>query len=159
MGIQLYIKNKYNERITFTYKEWTFLKINLIKSSIKFIEDLIIINSIENNKDKIFNDDLNNIIQKYYEINETGEFNINIFINNLSLEEIDTLIYFDLGGLYFFINKNDCDAFYSVGNSVDIIKMFDVITSKINNDLESMVHKLKNLFNESIHTSKIIIIY
>ena len=158
MGIQLYLKGKHKERITFTYTEWTFLKINLIKSAIKFIEELIITNSIEN-KDKIFNDDLNNIIQKYYEINETGEFNINIFINNLTLEEIDTLIFFDLGGLYFFINKNDCDAFYSVGNSVDIIKMLDVIADKFNNDLQFIVNQLKNLFNESISTSKIIIIY
>lgn len=158
MGIKLYLRNNHNEKLIFTYKEWTLLKINLIDATIKFMEELLITN-YANNKDQIFNDDLNNIIQKYYEINETGKFNINLFINNLTLEEIDTLIYFDLGGLYVFINKNDCDSFYSVGNSIDIIKMFNLITKKINNDLQNMVNKLKNLFNESINTDNFIIIY
>jgi hypothetical protein len=40
---------------------------------------------------------------------------------------VDALIYFDIGGLYSFCNKNDCEGFYSPGNSVDICKLFDLI--------------------------------
>ena len=46
-------------------------------------------------------------------------------ITNISY--IDSLIYFNLGGLYALCNKSDCEGFYSVGNSYDIILLFDLI--------------------------------
>jgi len=51
-------------------------------------------------------------------------------ITNISY--IDSLIYFDIGGLYALCNKSDCEGVYSVGNSYDIILLFDLIEPFLN---------------------------
>lgn len=45
--------------------------------------------------------------------------------------KLNALINFDLGGLYALCLKNDCQGYYSAGNSLDICNMFDLLKEDI----------------------------
>lgn len=51
---------------------------------------------------------------------------------------VDVFIYFDIDGLYAFCNKGDSEGYYSVGNSVDICRLFDLIEPNIKNNDEDL---------------------
>jgi hypothetical protein len=74
---------------------------------------------------------------------------------------VNSLNYFDIGGLYAFCNKSDCDGFYSPGNSYDICKLFDLIEPfmKTKDSYECVYvkegrgsHRIYDLFEESWKT-------
>jgi hypothetical protein len=79
---------------------------------------------------------------------------------------IDALIYFDIGGLYSLCNKGDCEGYYSVGNSLDICLLFDLIqpfVKKFNEETHNTIyveqphhftHRLYDLFKESSKQNK-----
>jgi hypothetical protein len=76
----------------------------------------------------------------------------------------DSLIYFDIGGLYSLCSKNDCEGFYSHGNSSDICQLFDLIEPFVEKDEEFYkiiyggreTSDLYGLFKESIDTKTMI---
>lgn len=94
---------------------------------------------------------------------------INTFIEiTRNLDYVDALIYFGIDGLYSLCNKSDCEGFYSVGNSVDICQLFNLIEPfvKSNNaDIYSFIYiqsssyiRLYDLFKESTIKFKTIMI-
>lgn len=78
--------------------------------------------------------------------------------------EQDSLIYFDIIGLYALCNKSDCEGFYSRGNSSDICQLFDLIEpfTKKYDQLHEHIYggretsDLYNLFKESVDTKTMI---
>jgi hypothetical protein len=91
------------------------------------------------------------------------------FLNlNTNLSYIDALIYFNIGGLYALCNKNDCEGFYSVGNSTDIVLLFDLIEPFLKNydDCYECIYvaegrfsnRLYDVFKESIDKKQKVII-
>uniref|UniRef100_A0A6C0D9Z0 Uncharacterized protein n=1 Tax=viral metagenome TaxID=1070528 RepID=A0A6C0D9Z0_9ZZZZ len=155
MGIILKMKDEQIE-IKCSYDYWLKFKIDIIKATVKYIEELLIL------KKTIFNDDLNYIINLYYIQAGNGEpmFSINKFINNMRLEHVDTLIYFGLGGVYSLLNKTDCDGYYSVGNSLDILHTLKKIRYDFpNNDYIPFLDQLISFFNISYEKQKMVNIY
>lgn len=175
MVYQLYVKNNKEHHFSCSYKELYDIKMQLIKCFIKHLEELFITNT---KSCKIFNEDLNNIINLYYSmigsnnsitgsnnyLSGPNNFNINAFISQIKLEEIDALIYFNLSGIYVLLNKTECDGYYSIGNSMDIVTslniMYEFDDTDTNNELDNNnIKQLYNIFVQSIDLHKIVIIY
>ena len=106
-----------------------------------------------------------------------SNFNMNTFnglltkfltLTSNNLDNTDALIYFDIGGLYALCNKSDCEGFYSVGNSKDIVLLFDLIEPFVKKDdsfyegiyEESFSgNKLYDVFKQSVENNKKVIIF
>ena len=73
---------------------------------------------------------------------------------------IDTLVFFNISGLYAFCNKSDCEGYYSVGNSYDICQLFKLINNfYIDKEYTKYTSKrLKKIFQESVRKRKIVTI-
>jgi hypothetical protein len=139
-----------------SYGGWNELRKLVIKSTFDYIQDKFqkdfeLYNSITDEEDDNYIGDgsayncykkaIIKIIETMQTSCEKNVFGLDNTINNFivitkNLTYVDALIYFDIGGLYSLCNKCDCDGFYSVGNSIDICQLFDLIKSfiKINNE-------------------------
>lgn len=153
MGLKLYLKDDSNNKIEFSYTQWDDIKLKILKMLINYIEILLISNTT-NKKNVIFNEDLKNIINLFYE-----EPQVHYFLSYITTEEIDALIYFNLYGAYIFLDKGVCDTYYSIGNSYDMINTFTLILAKEDPDITLIMEKLIKLFTISIEQKKIIVIY
>jgi len=100
---------------------------------------------------------------------EEGEIPlISLFLGNCSLQILDLLIYFSIGGLYAFCNKSDCEGYYSIGNSYDIVELLNLIkpyTLRNNENLDSQeneiykcICKIQEIFEESVNDKLFVII-
>ena len=177
--------------ITFgcSYGGWNELRRNVIKATFDFIQDRFqreeqLYKNITDEEDEDYIGDgsiyyccKKDIIQIINLMNAQNasknvfglniDNTINTFINlckNLSF--VDALIYFDIGGLYSLCNKSDCEGYYSVGNSVDICQLFDLIEpfiEKNSKDTYSAIYKQEDrmfgnrvydLFKESATQNK-----
>lgn len=81
-------------------------------------------------------------------------YEFNIIIMNTKFA-IDSFIYFDVNGLFSLCNKNDCEGYYSSGNSLDIINLLDLIKHHIQNtdkEVYNMIYMVEtggdNYFSE-----------
>jgi hypothetical protein len=93
---------------------------------------------------------------------------IGLFLGNCTLEIIDILIFFGVGGVYSFCNKSDCDGYYSVGNSYDICELFKLIKPFLiknkenmdsrDNDVYKFITEVEKVFQESIETKNFVVI-
>jgi hypothetical protein len=97
---------------------------------------------------------------------------IGLFLSNCegSLQIQDLLIYFGVGGLYALCNKMDCEGYYSVGNSYDILELFKLIkpfiinktdnleTLGLGNEIYNRLIELEKVFQESVDKKEIVII-
>jgi len=93
---------------------------------------------------------------------------IGLFLGNCSLDIIDMLIFFGVGGLYSLCNKSDCEGYYSVGNSYDICELFKLIKPFLiknkenmdspDNDVYKYVIEIEKLFQESVETKNYVLI-
>jgi hypothetical protein len=73
---------------------------------------------------------------------------------------LDLLILLDVTGTYTLVNKSDIEGFYSVGNSLDILKMFRLIIPFINNEyIENSIYECVNVFEKSLNDNLIVAIY
>jgi hypothetical protein len=190
MGVDFYC-----EDVTYgcSYSGWNKLRKTIIQATFDYIQDKFqkdfeAYNSITDEEDKhdigdgSAYDCYKKNILKIIEAMQSASKKTNVFgididntVNNFivltrNLSYIDALIYFDIGGLYSLCNKSDCDGFYSVGNSVDICMLFDLIEPfvKINNeDAHSTIYisgtgfyckSLCDLFKESATRNKKIMI-
>jgi hypothetical protein len=94
---------------------------------------------------------LSNDLKTKYDINPTNRFNTDSTIEYLltivksSGHYLNALIYFNVCGLFFLCNKNDCEGFYSPGNSLDICKLLDIIKEHVKK-LDEEVYE--NIYNE-----------
>jgi hypothetical protein len=120
------------------YGTWNDVRIQIIKATFIYLE-------------KKFEEDLQNPLHLderdddnyygegssyYYTMNHLIKFmsiiRKNMEINNVirtcyNMNYIDSLNYFGVGGLFALCNKNDCDGYYSPGNSYDICELLTKI--------------------------------
>jgi hypothetical protein len=120
------------------YGTWNDIRIQIIKATFIYLE-------------KKFEEDLQNPLHLderdddnyygegsyyYYTMNHLKKFmsiiRQNMEINNVirtcyNMNYIDSLNYFGVGGLFALCNKNDCDGYYSPGNSYDICNLLTKI--------------------------------
>jgi hypothetical protein len=93
---------------------------------------------------------------------------IGLFLGNCTLDIIDILIFFGVGGLYSFCNKSDCEGYYSVGNAYDICELFKLIKPFLiknkenldspDNDIYKFVTEIEKVFQESVETKNYVVI-
>jgi hypothetical protein len=173
-----------------SYGNWNELRKLVIKSTFDYIQDKFkkdfeAYNSITDEEDEhyiaegttynCYKKDVIKIILSMANPQEKNIFGLDNTINDFiiitrNLSYVDALIYFDIGGLYSLCIKSDCEGFYSVGNSVDICQLFDLIEPFIKSNNED-THKaiyipesrfygncLYELFKESATQNKKIII-
>jgi hypothetical protein len=144
MGIDLYCGEM---TYSCSYGGWNRIREHITQATFEFILDKF-------NKDKELYGNLNEDDDDW--IGEGSEYynymeNINEIIKNIhdkvkikknndndiisrflsvirkNIKLIDALIYFNINGLYDLCNKDDCEGFYSVGNSNDIYSLLELI--------------------------------
>lgn len=183
MGVDFYCGD-----VTFgcSYGRWDDLRQTVIRATFDYIQDKFqreeeLYKNITDEEDNnyigkgstydCYKNDIKGAIKLMESMTSTNVFGINNTVNNFislckSLSHIDALIYFDIGGLYSLCNKSDCEGYYSVGNSIDICQLFDLIEPfiKKNNedwygaiyeaDKRPMDNRLYDLFKESAIKNK-----
>ena len=87
------------------------------------------------------------------------ELNINDYLRVFGAH-IDYLINIKLKGIVSLLNKSDCEGFYSVGDSYDIVLMLDIISKRTDIEPQFMeiINSLNNLFQTSVNKKKNVII-
>ena len=87
------------------------------------------------------------------------ELNINDYLKVFGAH-IDYLINIKLKGIVSLLNKSDCEGFYSVGDSYDIVLMLDIISKRTDIEPQFMeiINSLNNLFQTSVNKKKNVII-
>jgi hypothetical protein len=187
MGIDLYCDNV---SYSGSYSGWNEIRKIVIRATFDYIQDKFQ-RDLELNTDLTENgegsqyDFYKKYIIEFINIMKMGEKDKNIFgiendntINNFiniarrNFDYVNALIYFDINGIYTLCNKNDCEGFYSPGNSLDICQLFDLIepfVEKISVDIHYEIYlldtnsnfsenRLYDLFKESVSKNKKIII-
>ena len=138
MGIKLFI-NKDLPNVSLSFDEWDNFKVSSVKALFKCIVNTLIIGEYKKIEDYIL---AKNLEVDLMEI-------INDDIEDLSPEQIDTLIYFNLCGLYYFINKDTFQGYYSLGNSYDIYETLLILKDYFNYEDGIIVNNLIELFKLS----------
>lgn len=139
--------------ITFSYNDWNDIRINIMLATFdyiqyKFQKDEELYNNIRDEDDENYIGD--NSEYHFYKkllIEFIKAFNLSRSSSNdgvidkfislsKNLSYVDALIYFNIGGLYSLCNKSEQGSYYSVGNSIDICHLFDLIKPfvKINDE-------------------------
>jgi hypothetical protein len=87
------------------------------------------------------------------------ELNINDYLRVFA-GHINYLINIGISGIVTLLNKEDTEGYYTVGNSIDILKMLNIISKRT--DIEpsfiEIIKSLKNLFQESVSKTKNVVI-
>lgn len=139
MGVDLYCDNL---SFSCSYGYWNNIRMNIILATFdyiqfKFEKDEELYKNITDQENENYIGDYSNYNSyKNYLLEFIKAFSLSrITCNGIdkfiylttNLSYIDALIYFDIGGLYSLCNKTDCEGYYSVGNSIDICQLFDLI--------------------------------
>lgn len=158
MGIWIYCDKK---EYSCSYGSWDKFRMATINATFKYIKSYISLTEITE-YDKVYADNLLEFIDK---IESETNLDIDIFLNYCKQSPfVDTLVFFNISGLYAFCNKSDCEGYYSVGNSYDIcqlfklIKNFYIVDKEIFQDIHKTINKIKKVFQESVRKRKIITI-
>jgi hypothetical protein len=137
-----------------SYGRWNNIREDVIQATLEYIKekfktDKELYGSLTENDVKwigkgsiyySYMDDINEMIRQIESYKYNARFFsepellkpfLSVTIDNYSF--IDALIYFDIGGLFVLCNKSDCDGLYSVGNSMDICKLFNLIEPNMKN--------------------------
>jgi len=87
------------------------------------------------------------------------ELNINDYLKVYTLH-INYLINIGIYGIVSLLNKEDTEGFYTVGNSIDIVLMLNIISkmSGIEPQFMVIINGLKNVFQTSVKNKKNVII-
>lgn len=157
MGIDLFC-NEF--RFETSYSHWNIIRETIITTTFdyiidKFKKDEELYKDIDDDDDEnyigegstyyCYKQKIINMHTSLYKFNITNTNILNqkaYLLENIlnfittDISYIDALIYFDIGGLYALCNKNDCQGFYSSGNSKDIIQLFDLIEPFIKNNVD-----------------------
>jgi len=174
MGVDFYCGD-----ITFSssYGRWGLIRYNIIKATFNYIQDKYqkdeeLYKNITDREDPNYIGDgseyncYKNYMIEIMEIINAGKNNLDsiyVLKNFIALckniSYLDALIYFDIVGLYSLCNKSDCDGFYSVGNSIDICQLLDLIEpfiKIIDEDCHFAIYKiaLYYLFEASVNNKR-----
>jgi len=149
-----------------SYANWNIFRIEIIYSTIEYLQTLPTV-SLEFNTSVPSSTPLRLQEKDYYnEIIIDFVKNIQKIKKHLLIEKIvslctessfliDTLIHYDVGGLFSLCNKNECVGYYSLGNSYDIYELFSKIKPFI---INNNIIDIEKIFIESINTKKKVII-
>lgn len=173
------------ESFSCCYSSWNTIRTNIIKKTLDYLNNYFSLNECEDSNELIDRKKIisffENILSKNDEKQNINIFGINVICNlepvdlliypiDLLIQNIDfnitnILIYFNIGGLYSLCNKSDCEGYYSVGNSYDILNLITLIKPFINKDdndnydcLYENIDIIEKIFKESIKKNKIVII-
>jgi hypothetical protein len=114
---------------------------------------------MKNNNELIYANDLKNIVDQIERYSKDENY-LGHFVKMChSIPNMNCLIYFGLEGLAAFCNKNDCEGFYSVGDSYSICELFKTIKPYLIKNMELIessdnhiyhsIEELEKVFEES----------
>jgi hypothetical protein len=155
MGIWIYCDKK---EYSCSYGSWDKFRMATINATIKYIKSYISLTEITEYNQIYYTNKLLEFIDK---IESEPNLDNDIFLEYCKqLLFIDTLVFFNISGLYAFCNKSDCEGYYSVGNSYDICQLFKLINNfYIDKEYTKYTSKrLKKIFQESVRKRKIVTI-
>lgn len=183
MGIDLYCNNK---SFFTSYSGWNEIRVNIITITFKYIQKKFVEDNYKNNLDEYDEDIVDSSSYWYYmnaikelidelnEINNTKDSLSEVKIDNTitiftrlchNLNIMNAFNYFEIGGLIALCRQNDCDGYYTPGNSLDICILFDIIKDTVmmhNIFIYDFIYTSKNnlydLFQESYTTVNKVII-
>jgi hypothetical protein len=183
MGIDLYCNNK---SFFTSYSGWNEIRVNIITITFKYIQKKFLEDNYKNNLDEYDEDIVDSSSYWYYmnaikelidelnEINNTKDSLSEVKIDNTitiftrlchNLNIMNAFNYFEIGGLIALCRQNDCDGYYTPGNSLDICILFDIIKDTVmmhNIFIYDFIYTSKNnlydLFQESYTTVNKVII-
>ena len=97
-------------------------------------------------------------ILEYVDVNNCAT--IHDFIVLLSdVEFQNSFIYFELGGVFALLHKNDDEGYYTIGNSLDIDDTMELIEPHIiYDDVKNRYNSIKKVFQESVMSRRIVTI-
>jgi len=158
-----------------SYSSWNGLRCIIIEATLKYLEQTVnkenensekdesyryyetirnLLNEIENKNKTLYRTRTSNQEQEqehsFFVESKILQTFISIVDSNLSY--IDALISFDVGGLFTFCYKSDCEGFYSSGNSMDICRLLKTIekfVKEIDAETHSAIYDKQNgLFSD-----------
>ena len=154
MSLIIYIKNN-DTQIKCTYDEWNIFRQSIMKSFIKLLEEKIILNKY---KSKETQNDINDFISHYYETINDDNIIFSNFNEIFNSYYINLFVLYNYYGFYIFITKEDCDSYFSVGNSYDMLTFFNLIESYIDETHKELYNKFKSLLVDSFENKQKIFI-
>jgi len=131
-----------------SYSGWNELRSIVVEATMKYLKRIVNKGDTENDVDYSYRyyetirnllNEIKNQNKTLYRTNSQEQEQENSFfveskilqtfisIVGSNLSYIDALISFDVGGLFTFCYKSDCEGFYSSGNSMDICRLFNTI--------------------------------
>jgi hypothetical protein len=146
MGIKLFI-NKDLPCVNFSFEEWDNFKESFTKALFNCIEHILILGEYKKNIDYITAKNLET------DLNEI----INDDVADLSPEQIDTLIFFDLSGIYYFVNKDTFQSNFSIGNAYDIFITLKILKDYFKQEELNLVNDFINIFKVSFNKKEKVI--
>jgi hypothetical protein len=175
MGIDLLCKEK---NFSCSYSFWNLIRTATIIATADYLKDQLLKSDLEEEETypyvtlqniNIFMDELLSY-SKNKETTEEDEVStpiqsendeeipiIGLFLTNCesSMQILDWLIYFGVGGVYALCNKMDCEGCYSVGNAYDILELFKLIKPFIINKTDNLETPESQIYNRLIEVEKV----
>jgi hypothetical protein len=148
MGINIFVKNSDN-KISCSYNEWNLFRKSIMKSFIAYLEEQIILNKY---KSSSTNEDINDFISHYYKTINYDNINFDNFNKIFDNSYINLFILYNYYGFYIFINKEDNNSYFSIGNVYDMFTFFNLIESFIEESNKEIFNKFKLLLKISYET-------
>lgn len=161
MGLTIYIKNNDSPsniseiKIICTYNEWNKFRKSIIRYFITYLEEQIILNTYKSLDTK---EDIIDFISNYYQTIENDTINFDNFNKIFDNNYINLFILYKYYGFYIFINKEDNNSCFSIGNSYDMMLFFNLIESYIEESNKEIFNTFKLLLKISIENKKKIFI-
>jgi len=152
-----------------SYSYWNKIRSAVITATFEYLQVHLSLNQLDEEclNETIYRKEILEFIDNFIKIDKYDN-EVNIFSTFCDSSKLNILIYYNIGGLYYFCNKSDCDGYYSVGNSYDICELFKLIKpfliknkeyiQSIENDIYNSVIKIENVFEESVEKNKIVVI-
>jgi hypothetical protein len=162
--------NSHDEEFIFSLEKWKSIREIIIK--ITFFHMQTILDDTENNfeseRDYIYEKIMRKLIKSIFSKKLDPDVSLSDIVtlymhNSLNL---NTLIHYEIGGLYALCNKKDNEGYYTPGNSLDICNLFDEIefaVKKYNSSLYDTIYaknkpNIYNCFKKSYENNVNIII-
>jgi hypothetical protein len=159
MGIQLLCNG---ESYSCKYVDWIVFREEIANAAIRYLRTIY--NEMTDrpeqpDTDEPQQEDQTRIekILEYVEVNNCAT--IPDFIVLLSdVEFLNFFIYFELGGVFALLHKNDDEGYYTVGNSLDIEDTMELIEPHIiYDDVKNRYNSIKKVFQESVMSRRIVV--
>lgn len=146
-----------------SYGNWNKIRMGYLKMTLEYLEKLSKqITSLE------CSDDINIAEQNVYKLRKIHDIldykeimliDVDKFLDVVSENKlVNTFIYLDICGCYAFLNKNDCEGYYSPGNALDILRTYKKCKPR-NKEFIDDFKQVIPILKESIKSDEKIIIY